>query len=113
MNAEAACMTSPRVMVPATYFGAHRRIGMIGARPLLLWDTIVVRMYCNINSYQRCRTIVNDPSRPARSSLSPPNNAMLSPCSRRREPVPVVRLRLVLVLGDRDKATSDHDHRSA
>jgi len=55
---------------------------MIGARPLLLCDTIVVRMYCVINSYQRLRTIVNATSRPARSSVSPPSNATLSPFSR-------------------------------
>ena len=57
---------------------------MIGASPLLLWDTMVVRTYCIISSYQRWRTVVNAPSRPARSSLLPPSIAMLSPFSRRR-----------------------------
>jgi hypothetical protein len=84
MNAETACMTSPRLILPATYLGAQRRIGTTGAMPLLLVDTIVVRMYCHIRPFHWPRTVLNVLSTPARSSCSPPRSAMLSPCSRRR-----------------------------
>jgi hypothetical protein len=55
-KADAACIISPRLISPQTYFGAQSRTGKIGAICALPCEIIVVRMYCTATSRQRPMT---------------------------------------------------------
>ena len=114
MNAEAACMTSPRVMVPATYLGAQRRIGMIGANAVAGLrhnrgaDVLHHDLAPALADCLECRVEAG-----ALLVLAAEHRDALAIFAQTCERVSVIGLRLVLILGHDDEAARDADHRSA
>ena len=113
-NADDACITSPSVISPATYFGAQSSSGRIERNPELTCETVVVRTHCDRSSRQRCSTVAEGPVEPeALLALAAEERDALAVLAHAREPVAIVGLGLVLVLGGRHEAAADDHHRAA